>query len=140
MLSIGISLVMYDDPAMLPEVLKRLHVSEGVALDKMIERLDTLYDEVFTVHYQNVAQAERLLSAYNTRRAVIVHQGKMNVYGRDLGWAKACVAGGKITPIPDPAGDLNRALDKVMGQMPQGIAVADDDRDDPYESLGYARR
>lgn len=140
MLSIGISLVMYDDPAALPEVLKRLHVSRGVALDQMINHLDTLYDEVFTVHYQDVAQAERLLSAYNTRRAVIVHQGKMNVYGRDLGWAKACVASGKITPTPDPAGDLNRALDKVMGQLPEGIVVADEDRDDPYESLGYARR
>lgn len=140
MLSIGISLVMYDDPAALPEVLKRLQVARGVPLDDMMNHLDTLYDEVFTVHYQNVVQAKRLLSAYNTRRAVIVHQGKMNVYGRDLGWAKACVAGGKITPIPDPAGDLNRALDKVMGQMPQGIAIPDDDRDDPYESLGYARR
>lgn len=140
MLSIGISLVMYDDPAALPEVLKRLHAVRGVPLEDMINHLDTLYDEIFTVHYQNVAQAERLLSAYNTRRAVIVHQGKMNVYGRDLGWAKACVSGGKITPTPDPAGDLNRALDKVMGQMPQGISIPDDDRDDPYESLGYARR
>ena len=137
MMSPGISLILVDDENEIPSLLPLLHVDKVVALDDMINHIDTLYDEVFYVVFTGPeSDAEKYLHMYNVRRAIVVHKGKAKAHGRDLSWIKAVLGNRKREVVkgvlPEPKLNLG-FLDRSQG-IPQA-----EEKDDPYADLGYRR-
>jgi hypothetical protein len=137
MMSQGISLILVDDENEIPSLLPLLHIDNVVALDDMINHLDTLYDEVFYVLFTGPeSAAEKYLHMYNVRRAIVVHSGKAKAHGRDLTWIKAVLGNSKREVVrgvlPEPKLNLG-FLDRSGGfSQPE-------EKDDPYAELGYRR-
>lgn len=121
----GISLLVVDTPENLSLLRDKLGVGEPMHIDNLISNVSQVEDLVFyTPFHDGRTLAEQYITSFNIRRAVIAIGDKVTVHGRDLGWMKAVVAA-KATPAPNQC-------------VRHGIAIPEE-RDDPWQDLGYTR-
>ena len=120
----GISLLVVDTPENLSKLTKKLGIGQPMHIDNLISNVSQVEDLVFyTPFHDGRTLAEQYITSFNIRRAAIAIGDKITVHGRDLGWMKAVVA----TAAPEP-----------HQRVCQGITIPEE-RDDPWEDLGYRR-
>ena len=132
----GISLILVDNEADVDKVVHLLKVTHTAPLDDMIKHIDVMYDVAFVKVFDGTLRnAESYLHAYNIRRALLVHSGKVQAFGRDLGWLQASLQA--TSPVVEkgdlPAPDLSHVFQRQNG------FVQAEEKDDPYAELGYRR-
>lgn len=133
----GISLILVDNESEVGRVVKLLGVTHTAPLDDMIKHLDQMYEIAFVKVFDGTLRhAESYLHAYNIRRAIMVHSGKVQAFGRDLGWLQASLQSRK--PVVEK-GVLPEPVLKFASKAAEGFSQPEE-KDDPYIDLGYARR
>ena len=130
----GINIVLADNDDEVKRVLDILQVTEAFPLSQLPE-LCLRYPEA--VYYEVMAEEARihqLLQYLHVRRGVISIKGKRSFEGFNVDWM------GKILA----ASDLDRAIKAAQPEppkLPKPVLVVsnDEDREDPYQTLGYRR-
>lgn len=132
----GISLILVDNESEVGRVVELLKVTRTAPLDDMINHLDTMYEIAFVKVFDGtMAHAESYLHAYNIRRALLVHSGKVKAFGRDLGWLQVSLQ--STAPVVEK-GVLPPPVFKFDFQQTKGFEQVEE-KDDPYTELGYRR-
>lgn len=130
----GLNIVLADNYDEVKRVLDILQVTEAFPLSQLSE-LCLRHPE--TTYYEVIAEEARihqLLQYLHVRRGVISIKGKRSFEGFNVDWM------GKILA----ASDLDRATKATQPEppkIPKPVLVVsnDEDREDPYQALGYRR-
>lgn len=136
MLGEGISLILVDNESEVGRVAKLLKVTHTAPLDDMINHIDQMHEIAFVKVFDGTLKhAESYLHAYNIRRALLVHSGKVKAFGRDLGWLQVSLQ--STAPVVEK-GVLPPPVLKFDFKESKGFEQVEE-KDDPYTDLGYRR-
>lgn len=131
----GVSIVLADSEVELQRLLKHLGVAVSYPLERLVEVSLSNPEAVFHVILATQGEMDRLVQYLNVRRGITSVAGKRNFIGFNVDWMTRMLA----------ERDLDRAIEVATAPvrpMPKPVLVRmdDEERDDPYAELGYARR
>lgn len=135
----GISIILTDSDDEVKHLIKQLGVEEAFPLAMLSKVCSTHPDAVYYEILETEEQLKCLAQCFSVRRGILSVKGKRSYLGFNVDWmAKTLVTR-----------DLERAIEASVPQLTQVpiarpapvlVVCNDEDRDDPYESLGYSRR
>ncbi len=127
MRNFGINLILTDSMAEVEAIAKALDLVEVYPLDELTQHCLTNPDATYFQLGDQVQQLEQLAAYFTVRRGVIRVQGKDKFLGTNVDW---------MTKL------LVRTTHTAAKQVVQPIRTfsIQEEKDDPFQDLGYARR
>lgn len=134
----GISIILTDSDDEAKHLIKQLGVGEAFPLTMLPKLCSTHPDAVYYEILDTEAELKCLAQHFVIRRGVISVNGKRSFLGFNADWM------GKVLVTRDLERAIEASLPKALPvstarPTPVLVVCNDDDRDDPYESLGYSR-
>jgi len=136
----GISIILSDSDDEVKHLIKQLGVTDAFPLTMLSKVCVTHPDAVYYEILESEEQLLRLSENFKIRRGILSVNGKRQYLGFNVDWMAKTLVTRDLEKAIEASIPSLMTTPSLMRPTPVLVVSNDEDREDPYEALGYSRR